>query len=51
MYSDFFLQTKCSQYWPDEGAKTYGDIEVEYLRQDTWPDFVVRTFRLKKVFF
>ncbi|KAI0234205.1 Receptor-type tyrosine-protein phosphatase alpha [Lamellibrachia satsuma] len=41
-------KTKCSQYWPDDGAKTYGDIEVEYLRQDTWPDFVVRTFRLKK---
>ncbi|KAK2193612.1 hypothetical protein NP493_11g09029 [Ridgeia piscesae] len=41
-------KTKCSQYWPDEGTKTYGAIQVEYLQQETWPDFIVRTFRLKK---
>ena len=44
------LQHKCAKYWPDEGGKMYGDIEVQHLRQEMWPDFVVRTFRLKKVF-
>ncbi|KAI0223347.1 Receptor-type tyrosine-protein phosphatase T [Lamellibrachia satsuma] len=41
---------KVAHYWPeDEGdVKRFGDIEVIHIRQESWPDFVIRTFQIKK---
>ncbi|XP_022798569.1 receptor-type tyrosine-protein phosphatase F-like, partial [Stylophora pistillata] len=39
---------KCHQYWPSEGGKTYGDVQVAMMQTVELSDFTIRTFTLKK---
>lgn len=39
---------KCHQYWPLEGAKVYGDIQVRLTQTVQLSDFTIRTLTLKK---
>nr|XP_058941236.1 receptor-type tyrosine-protein phosphatase delta-like [Pocillopora verrucosa] len=39
---------KCHQYWPSEGGKAYGDIQVTLMQIVELSDFTIRTFTLKK---
>lgn len=41
-------RTKCHQYWPSEGGKAYGDIQVTLMQIVELSDFTIRTFTLKK---
>nr|XP_006812662.1 PREDICTED: uncharacterized protein LOC102804874 [Saccoglossus kowalevskii] len=43
-------KVKCYKYWPkmSAGETFYGGLSVINLHEDTYPDSVVRTFRLKK---
>lgn len=39
---------KCMQYWPSNGAHTYGDFEVRLVSEHVWcEDYLVRSFYLK----
>ncbi|XP_015753443.1 PREDICTED: receptor-type tyrosine-protein phosphatase mu-like [Acropora digitifera] len=40
-------RTKCHQYWPDK-AETYLDITVTNHKTETFADYAIRTFILKK---
>ena len=39
---------KCHQYWPPEGARVYGDIQVTLKQAVKLSDFTIRTLNLKK---
>ena len=41
-------RVKCHQYWPDEGSKTYGDIEVTNMHVMELSDYVLRSFMVKQ---
>ncbi len=44
------LQMKCLVYWPGDGVSvTYGDITVDLLTEDCWPDFAIRDINLTRV--
>ena len=44
------LQTKCIQYWPDEGSFTFGKIVVALNETEPFSDFIIRTFQVAKVY-
>ena len=39
---------KFHQYWPSEGAKCYGDIQVTLMQTVEHSEFTIRTMTLKK---
>jgi len=39
---------KCHQYWPSSVTQKYGDIEVTIMLSDTFSDYVIRKFSIKK---
>ncbi|CAH1775088.1 unnamed protein product [Owenia fusiformis] len=39
---------KCEQYWPEEGSKMYGSINVTCLGSARLTDFSIRTFQVTK---
>lgn len=47
--SYIFLQTKCEQYWPDEGSTSYGNVSVEIIQTTVYTDFTIRTFKISCV--
>ena len=40
---------KCLKYWPHEGTCEFGRITVEVTDEEFYSDFVLRTFKVKKV--
>lgn len=40
---------KCEQYWPLKGKSDYGDIRVEFIREEYWPDFTIRILKVMQV--
>ncbi len=49
MHFNHCLQRKCEQYWPDEGEKKYGQIDVKLTDTEMTSDFCIRTFEITKV--
>jgi hypothetical protein len=42
LWFDLF-QTKCEQYWPDEGEQEiHGDLVVQLRSQSVLPDYIIR---------
>ncbi|XP_028402584.1 receptor-type tyrosine-protein phosphatase F-like isoform X2 [Dendronephthya gigantea] len=39
---------KCEKYWPDNGSKMYGDIEVTLMKTEEFAYHVTHTLELKK---
>ncbi|XP_053398878.1 uncharacterized protein LOC123558827 [Mercenaria mercenaria] len=39
-------KVKCCQYWPDDGIKQYGGVNVECKESETYADFTIRTFSI-----
>ncbi|KAL3867962.1 hypothetical protein ACJMK2_040804, partial [Sinanodonta woodiana] len=38
---------KCMQYWPDEGSRDFGRINVQLIDTDQFSDFIIRTMKIK----
>ena len=49
LVSLFPRQTKCLQYWSNDGPTTYSDILVTTEKEDVFLDYTVRSFRITKV--
>ncbi len=47
----FYHQQKCRQYWPEKVKDKikYGDIDVTFEKEELWPDYQVRTFKIEMV--
>ena len=43
------LQTKCAQYWPEEGTEIYGDIEVALIDWVDLAHYSIMTLQICKV--
>ena len=43
------FQVKCEKYWPGEGSKMYGDIEVTLMKIENFAHHVTHILQLKKV--
>ena len=43
------FQPKCEKYWPDNGSKMYGDIEVTLMKSEKFAYHVTHILELKKV--
>ena len=42
------MTKKCEQYWPEGGSgQSYGPFNLSLVKQLTFADYVVRTFRLE----
>ncbi|XP_076811797.1 uncharacterized protein LOC143458809 [Clavelina lepadiformis] len=37
-------QAKCEQYWPDDGAMIYGDLQVEHISENELDNYTTRDF-------
>ena len=37
---------KCQHYWPDSGSKNYGPFQVTITDQQTFADYIIRTFQM-----
>lgn len=42
-------QRKCDMYWPKEGAKNYGFIQVKLLQEVVMATYILRTFTVKNL--
>ncbi len=37
-------------YWPKSKSRsTFGEIKVQNMEEETWPDYIIRTFNVEKV--
>ena len=47
----YVLQEVCYKYWPDSGVKEVGEYTVNFLLEEKFNGFSLRTFRIlhKKV--
>ena len=45
----FCFQIKCEQYWPNEGAELYGDIEVTVTDWIEFANYTITTLQICKV--
>lgn len=45
-----YSKTKCAKYWPDkdEGDKTFGEINVNFLKENRYSDYIVRQLTITK---
>lgn len=42
-----YLQIKCDMYWPDQGAETYGNLEVTLISMTPLAYYVKRVFTMR----
>ena len=40
-------KVKCEQYWPESGSKKFGPFQVTITDQQTFADYVIRTFSVQ----
>ena len=43
------FQTKCEEYWPQDGSQSFGEVRVTLDQEKEKPDCIKRTLKAEKV--